>query len=524
MFFHSRPVRWIAAVLLLCCLLGLERMHEYMSKRRGELRVAQPWEPYAAGGDERVKTDRLDVPLEEMTGIIFGGLIAGFRHQAANITYWRMQQYWEDGKWHRVLGMLKLTCFLDPHFKDAWTMLGWHQAYNMAAEAEIKPEEKRTPQDKSPEFYIAAGLKSYEEGLKYNPGAHILYENAGWTAFDKAGELELASEYIQKALFTWDPDPDVTKQGPRMYRRMLGHAYEKMPDMPRALASYRDLLRYDWADSVGIGATYTIRERYVPALRLLERGGDPQEAIDMLAEVFHRRPTDPLLHGLLAGIYEHDLGDKEAALAAWELGAQGWRNKIARIQALRLTRELGRERDLRGLNYDDQLDAKRFYKDIVWGLHADGMGVLLNVRRGPTPGTYTDGRQVDMDEVIRIDPSTGVAALGSGTARWYLNGVLMEPTDTDREPPHTFQLDLAPFSESGAEAFLIKVEFKPDGGSRTLWDVASLRMPWTVPQPEMPTEGTAAAIPPMPDSGGSAPVPPAPIPPAPDDEHAGHDH
>jgi len=493
-------------VLLLGCLVGLQSFHDHISRRRGDLRAAQPWEPYATG-PERIKTEALKLPIEELTGLVFGGLIAGFRHQAANITYWRMQRYWEDGHWPRVLGMLKLTCFLDPHFQAAWSMLGWHQAYNLSAEMD-----KQTFPPIPPERYVSDGMKSYERGLDYNPGSYMLYEDAAWTAFDKAGDMRIATEFLEKALLTWDPEPDVTKKGPLVYTRMLGHAGEKALDMEAALEAYQRVLRMDPDDSVGIGATFTIRERYLPAIRAAERG-DIDRAIRLLTEVQWRRPGDPFVPGLLARIYEKAKKDKGAALAAWERSGREWRQKVARAEAYRLMAELGRLDDLGPLVADSQVDVRKLYEYVVWQMNPGGMGVLINIRLGPDGKTISDPR-VEDGQVVRIDPSPDpmgrVASLPPGTARWFLNGVLIAEDNTS---PYTCTLPLEPYRGSEMDKLLLKVDFVPDGGGRVLWDVVDLVPSWVKPKTEGRPGGPGMPqkmqMPGMPGPGGPA-APPSP--------------
>lgn len=499
MGFKKRAQRWLAGVLLLGCLVGLQSFHDHVSKRRGDLRAAQPWEPYAAG-PERIQTEALKLPVEELSGLVFGGLIAGFRHQAANITYWRMQRYWEDGHWPRVLGMLKLTCFLDPHFQAAWSMLGWHQAYNLSAEMDKQPFPPIPP-----ERYVSEGMESYQRGLDYNPGSYMLYEDAAWTAFDKAGDMGVATEFLEKALLTWDPEPDVTKKGPLVYTRMLGHAGEKALEMEAALEAYQRVLRMDPNDSVGIGATFTIRERYLPAIRATERG-DPDRAIRLLTEVQARRPGDPFVPGLLATIYEKAKKDKGAALAAWERSAREWRQKVARAEVYRLMTELGRLDDLGPLVADSQVDVRKLYEQVVWQANPNGMGVLINVRQGPNGETISEPR-VNDGQVVRIDPSPGamgaIASLPPGKARWFLNGVLIAEDSTS---PYTCALPLEAYRGSEMEKLLLKVDFVPEGGGRVLWDVVDLVPSWVKPKPEgragAPGMPQKMQTPPMPGPGG----------------------
>lgn len=477
---ENKALRWVAIVVLLGCLFGLSVFHAHIAKRRGDLRVAQPWEPYA-GGDRPIEYSASDIPVEEITGIVFGGLIAGFRHQAGNITYWRMQRYWEDGHWHRVLGMLKLTTFLDPHFIQAWAMLGWHEAYNMAAEMDT--DDPTT----APETYIQQGLDSYERGLAFNPGEYELYEDASWTAFDKGGRMLLAAELAEKSILTWDPAPDVTKDGPTIYKRLQSHAYEKLGLVEDSLRQNRDLLRLSTYDHVGIGATISMRERYLPAIRAFQAGNE-DEAFDLVTTVLHADARDAIALALLTDFYLNcSEPDVYGAIAALETGAYDWRNKPARIRVLEVMREELPERldDLAGVTYDWQLDVRRLYENYV--APRGGMGVLLSVRLDEN-NQLMPGGPVKDGQVVRADAAPGSAPLPKGEARFYLNGLRI---GLDDEAPYTVRLDLKPYELGDFADLMLKCEFIAADGSRARWDVALLEMPWKSAPMAAPPGGMA---------------------------------
>jgi len=477
---ENRTLRWCVVIVLLLCFVPLALLHEHIAKRRGDLRVAQPWEPYAAG-DRPIMYNATDVPVEELTGIVFGGLIAGFRHQAANITYWRMQRYWEDGHWHRVLGMLKLTCFLDPHFVQAWQMLGWHQAYNMAAE--MDRDDAAIP----PERYVEDGLTSFQRGLEFNPGEFVLYEEAAWTAFDKGGRMDEAAELAEKATLTWDPTPDITKDGPLIQGRARAHTPEEVGEVERALEYHHDLMRYMPYDSVGVGATVSMRERYLPAVRAFQRG-DEDTAFELIGKIVKDRGRDVIALSLLSQMYlQSRHPDPYGALAAIECAAFDWRNKAARVECARLINEdhliPGRKRDLAGVNYAWQLDVRRLYGNYV--KQRPGMGVALSVRQDDA-GQPVAAPVVSDGEIVRIDASPGAEPLAAGEARFYLDGCRI---GTDSEAPYTVRLDLSDYDHQAVQELSLKCEFIPADGSRVRWDVVTVKLPWSV------TPGPAAQPP-----------------------------
>ncbi|MGD8237791.1 MAG: tetratricopeptide repeat protein [Armatimonadota bacterium] len=283
-----RIYRLIGVAIVIAGLLGASTLH---GRIRHERTVRQ-WDPPAP--IERIVQFRPTA----ITGVIAGAMLGGFRGPAANLLWLKMETFWHSGKWHDCYYVMQTVTWLDPHFVEAWRVLGWHLMYNMPVETkDIQRQEQ----------YMQAGVAALKEGIAWNPDVYDLYWELGWNYFDKMDDFENSPKWFRAA--TQFEHPEHTE-------RLIAHAYEKLPDMDKALDAYDYCLKRYPRDGTAIGATLTIRERYLEAWRLLqaERYDDAVEAMQYQLEM---QPGDHIGNRLLATIYERD-GDLERALKTWD--------------------------------------------------------------------------------------------------------------------------------------------------------------------------------------------------------------
>jgi tetratricopeptide (TPR) repeat protein len=153
----------------------------------------------------------------------------------------------------------------------------------------------------------------------------------GWTYFDKIRDYPEAAKWLEAAIQF--PHPEYVD-------RMMGHAWERLPDMPKALDWYDYCIKRNPADQTAYGATLTIRERYMPAWRLMEQGKYDQ-AIEEINKGLLANPNSMLALHMKAKIYEAR-GDLKNALNTWKLAAEGSAlDYHARVQVAKLSKDLG---------------------------------------------------------------------------------------------------------------------------------------------------------------------------------------
>lgn len=250
------------------------------------------------------------MPAEAITITVIGTMLGGFRGVAAKMLWLKSDEYWHSGRWYSMLPIMRTITWLDPTFIQAWDVAGWHVAYNLRAEAKTEEEQDE---------YVRKGCEILEEGIRWNPTSWQLLFQLGWTHYDKSGNLEEAIRWFKRALPYEDWKPGDL---PRT-QHMLAHAYERLPDIPMALKTWKDDFKYEHYCGANKGAVETITERYVVPWKLMEQGRY-EEAIawmDRLSEREELRHSSIVRH-VLAEIYRR-MGDLETAQAIMEQ----WSNK-----------------------------------------------------------------------------------------------------------------------------------------------------------------------------------------------------
>lgn len=439
----------LASLGLATLLIQVGRFGHQVQSWRVEAGVAQP----------SVVSSIKDVPIEELTGIVLGALFAGFRSQAANFCWWKSQQYWEEeGHWPRVLPMMKAACALDPYFPEFWEVTGWHEAYNLAAEY----ESRHLPQDE----YVKMGIKTLETGLRYNPQAIQIYEQIGWTYRDKLGDPETAIKYARQAATVYHVRAGITKLTPVIQPRFVAHMYEELGKPEEALLQYHELMQDYPSDSVGIGASLTIRDRYLEAYRAMQaRDADTSE--ELLVTHLTYDPSDKIALHMLAQLKEAE-GDTYGALAAWEAAAMVWKDTYAQRHYVRMLNEVNRRQtQLRGMPFFDMVISRKVAdymllprQTATGAAMPRGMGVALYITpagaEAPKPLGPKDA--VLPGDTIHARPFELPDTRGC-EARFYLHG---REVARDTTPPYSFgftsDMRPGPGTVTGLE-MLLKVEF-----------------------------------------------------------------
>jgi tetratricopeptide (TPR) repeat protein len=180
---------------------------------------------------------RLSVELEERLVLLPGDMVssvilAGFRGVAADILWLRTDMYFHMGQWYKVLPLYRTITFLQPHFIQAWSVAGWHMAYNIYHEAKSEEEKKD---------WLEAGLNFLKEGITYNPGRYELYFETGWTYFHKARDYDEAIKYFRRAIRF--PHPDYID-------RMIAHAFFKKGDIQSAYQEWQRIVKLSPKDNL----------------------------------------------------------------------------------------------------------------------------------------------------------------------------------------------------------------------------------------------------------------------------------
>jgi tetratricopeptide (TPR) repeat protein len=217
---------------------------------------------------------------------------------------------------------MRLVTLLDPHWLEPWRITAWHLAYNLYVETDDPELQSK---------YLQMGVDCLKEGVSWNPDRYDLYVELGWTYFDKVEDFEEAAKWFEASKFY--PHPAYVD-------RLVGHAYERMPDVPRALDAYDYCLKRDPMDGTAKGATLTIRERYLRPWNLME-DGKHDEALAAIDEYLLAKPDSSLgMH--VKGHVAEDAGKLKLAYQTWKrAGDESALDFHAQRKTVELAHELG---------------------------------------------------------------------------------------------------------------------------------------------------------------------------------------
>lgn len=207
--------------------------------------------------------DKYQVKLDfrVLSSMMIAGLASGFRSQVANLLWMKSDEYWHQGLLERQVPLMEAVVTLDPQFTDAWSTVGWHWAYNIYADEPDKPQFKHDPiaLRKKQRFDIETGLDYLDRGIVENPDTYRLYFENAWTRTAKLGVYDEKAVNLLRiahskpdartmtSSYTDASGKEIVKktEGMDLVGRNIGHIYEQMPDIPKALKQYRELLRTD---------------------------------------------------------------------------------------------------------------------------------------------------------------------------------------------------------------------------------------------------------------------------------------
>jgi tetratricopeptide (TPR) repeat protein len=257
-------------------------------------------------------------------GVIAAAILGGFREIAAAALWMKADELWNSGHGTemKTISMMRTSTLLDPHWVEPWRITGWHLCYNMFVETKDPALRAK---------YLQMGTDCLKEGIAWNPDRHELYLELGWTYFDKVRDYDEAARWLGRCL---------TMEHPEYVERLIAHAYERQPQMEKALDWYDYCIKRNPADTTASGATLTIRERYLRGWRLAQEG-KYDEALTEIGYYLAVKPEDPLPNHMKAYILEK-AGRLKEAHDVWTLVASEQQlNSYARANAARLARKLG---------------------------------------------------------------------------------------------------------------------------------------------------------------------------------------
>lgn len=165
----------------------------------------------------------IDRILYKPADIINITVLAGFKGIAANILWGRIDEYSSRGQMYKMLPIFEMVTYLQPHFVLAWSIGGWHMAFNIYHEAKTEKEKQR---------WLNAGLNYLKRGISYNPQDYTLYFDVGWTHWMKSKNYKECIKYFKMASMV---------DHPQWVEHMLAHSYAKDGQLEKAYEVWKNI-------------------------------------------------------------------------------------------------------------------------------------------------------------------------------------------------------------------------------------------------------------------------------------------
>jgi len=313
-------LRWTSRTIILitvvAIIVGSIPLRDHIRYQRLVLGIKQPMP----------LTKIVDFDPTALTGVMIGAVLGGFRSVAATMMWAKVHTLWHEGKgtWFDCLHVMRSTTLLDPHWIEPWRIIAWHMAYNLYVETDDAGQRA---------MLLDKAISALKEGISWNPEEVDLFIELGWTYFDKLDDYEQAAKWLRATL---------QMEHPAYLDRIIAHAYERLPDIPKALDWYDYCLKRDPNDDIARGAILTIRERYLPAWRRLE-AGDYDGALALLEKYLQADPRSKIGLHVRAHILE-EAGRLEEAFTAWQKADEFFAlDDLARRKVAELGTALGKD-------------------------------------------------------------------------------------------------------------------------------------------------------------------------------------
>lgn len=214
-----------------------------------------------AGSSDPSMARETKLDFNVLSSMMVAGLASGFKSQVANLLWMKSDEYWHKGLLTRQVPLMEAVVTLDPQFIEAWSTAGWHWAYNIYADLPERADLKKTGPNskalrKEQERAILIGLDYLKRGANLNPETYRLWFENAWTRGEKAGiydeetvrlmrtaRAQKDSRQLERTIAAANGKSKTTQvQGDDIVGRNIGHIYEKMPLIDKALDEYMTLI------------------------------------------------------------------------------------------------------------------------------------------------------------------------------------------------------------------------------------------------------------------------------------------
>lgn len=115
-------------------------------------------------------------------------MLGGQRYLVANILWTYSDVLFHQGHPEKMPGPLESTVTMNPSFLEAWSVYGWHMAWNMNT---------YTPNLVLKEKYLLDGEEIFKRALLANPDKPLPYFDLSWLYIQREGQYDKAVSYLE---------------------------------------------------------------------------------------------------------------------------------------------------------------------------------------------------------------------------------------------------------------------------------------------------------------------------------------
>lgn len=119
-------------------------------------------------------------------------MFGGQRYMIANIMWTYSDILFHKGKVYEMARALEATVTLNPSFMQAWSVYGWHLAWNLNAEATNKIEAEK---------FLQQGIEVYKRGILANPQKPEPYFDLAWLYLQRIGDYQSAMKILEHLVY-----------------------------------------------------------------------------------------------------------------------------------------------------------------------------------------------------------------------------------------------------------------------------------------------------------------------------------
>jgi hypothetical protein len=177
----------------------------------------------------QMDSEAVQYRVHETTSVVGGqwlaGMLLGFRQAVADLMWIRVDQYFHEGRYDKIMPLCYIITTMDPSWIDVYTTGAWHMGYNFG--------DRRL---------VPAAVAFDQRGVDNNPKNSDMRYELGWMEMTRGYQFAAAANAFRQA--------NQLGLRPVGKRHAYPHALEAAGDVKGAIAAWAELEREDPKDPV----------------------------------------------------------------------------------------------------------------------------------------------------------------------------------------------------------------------------------------------------------------------------------